>query len=170
MQPTRREALATIGTAGLWAATHQAMGQVPRKEVSSEDRITHGKIRQSVMGWCFKPMKAATLAKHCREIGLEAIEGISPGDYPAVKELGLKISLVSSHGFKQGPFSRDNHAFCIEKLKQSIDLAVDVGCPNVITFTGMRENGISDKAAAQNCVDCWNAVIGYAEEKKINLC
>src|SRR5690606_38527141 len=36
--------------------------------------------------------------------------------------------------------------------------------------TGRREKGITDKAAAQNCVDCWKSVIDYAEEKKINLC
>lgn len=170
MQPTRRDALATIGTAGLMAATHQVMGQLPREEVTAKDRIMQGKIRQSVMGWCFKPMKAEVLAKHCREIGLEAIEGISAKDYPSVQKLGLKISLVSSHGFKRGPLARENHAYCLEKLKQSIDLAVEVGSPNVITFTGMREKGITDKAAAQNCVDCWKAAIGYAEEKKINLC
>ena len=121
------------------------------------------------MGWCFKPMPAIELAKHCRDIGLVAIEGISPKDYPAVRELGLKISLVSSHGFKKGPVSPANHKYCIESLKKSIDLAVEVSCPSVITFTGMREDGIDDEAAAKNCVDCWKQVVGYAEEKKINL-
>ena len=170
MQTNRREALAAIGTAGLLATAGRAAAQVPKSEASPQDKIVHGKIRQSVMGWCFKPMKTTTLAEHCRTIGLEAIEGISATDYPAVKQLGLKISLVGSHGFKQGPFTRDNHQFCIDKLKQSIDLAVEVGSPNVITFTGMREKGISDEAGAKNCVDCWKEVIGYAEEKKINLC
>ena len=122
------------------------------------------------MGWCFRPMKAEQLAKHCREIGLEAIEGISSKDYPAVRELGLKISLVSSHGFKTGPFNPANHKMCVEKLRASIDLAVEVGCPSVITFTGMREDGITDEQGAKNCVDCWKSVIGYAEKKGINLC
>ena len=170
MNPTRREALAAIGAAGIMAGTHAAVAQLPKDGVSREDRITHGKIRQSVMGWCFKPMTGVTLAKHCREIGLVAIEGISPNDYPAVKELGLKISLVSSHGFKKGPISRDNHEYCTKMLKDRIDLAVEVGCPNVITFTGMREKGISDKQGAENCIELWKSVIGYAEKKKIRLC
>jgi hydroxypyruvate isomerase len=170
MNPTRREALAAIGAAGIMAGTHAAVAQLPKDGVSREDRITYGKIRQSVMGWCFKPMTGVTLAKHCREIGLVAIEGISPNDYPAVKELGLKVSLVSSHGFKKGPISRDNHEFCAKMLKDRIDLAVEVGCPNVITFTGMREKGISDKQGAKNCIDLWKSVIGYAEKKKIRLC
>ena len=53
---------------------------------------------------------------------------------------------------------------------KSIDLAAAVGCRNVITFTGMREKGISDEQGARNCVDCWRQVIGYAEQKKVDLC
>lgn len=170
MHPTRREVLATMGTAGLLAGTGTALAQLPRDHVAPDDRITHGKIRQSVMGWCFKPMTGVELAKHCREIGLVAIEGISPDDYSAVKKLGLEVSLVSSHGFAKGPFNPDNHEYCIQTLKDRIDLAVEVGCPSVITFTGMREPGIDDEQGAQNCVDCWKSVIGYAEQKKINLC
>ncbi len=170
MKSTRREALAAIGTAGVLAGTHAVHAQLPQNRVSSEDRITHGRIQQSVMGWCFKPMTGVTLAKHCREIGLVAIEGISPKDYPAVKELGLKVSLVSSHGFKKGPINRDHHDYCAARLKERIDLAVAVGCPSVITFTGMREVDIDRKQGAQNCIDCWKSVIGYAEKKRINLC
>ena len=168
MSTTRRQALAAIGATAL-GTTQLAFAQVPRGQVAADYRVVHGKIRQSVMGWCFKPMPAIELARHSRDIGLVAIEGISPKDYLLVKKLGLHISLVSSHGFKKGPFSRDNHEFCIKTLKERIDLAAEVGCPSVITFTGMREKGISDKQGTQNCVDCWKAVIEYAEEKKINL-
>lgn len=168
--PTRREMLGAVGAAGLFVAGNSASGQTPRESVAEDFQITNGRIRQSVMGWCFNPMKAVELAKHCREIGLEAIEGISSRDYPAVRELGLKISLVSSHGFKTGPFNSKNHAMCREKLRSSIDLAVEVGCPSVITFTGMREEGISDEQGAKNCVDLWKSIIGYAENRGVNLC
>lgn len=170
MKTTRRQTLAAFGAAAIGASAHQvASAQLPRDQVAPDYRVEHGKIRQSVMGWCFKPMPTIELAGHCRDIGLVAIEGISPKDYPAVKKLGLKISLVSSHGFKKGPLNSANHEFCIKTLKERIDLAVEVGCPSVITFTGMREKGITDKQATQNCIDCWKSVIGYAEEKKINL-
>ena len=154
---------------GMLTATAAAHAQLPQDDANPEFRITNGRIRQSVMGWCFKPMPAVELAKHCHEIGLVGIEGISAKDYPAVRELGLKISLVSSHGFKKGPVNRDNHEYCIETLKERIDLAVEVGCPSVITFTGMSEKGIDHDSGAKNCVDCWKQVIGYAEQKKINL-
>jgi len=162
--------LGAVAATSLFVAGSSAHAQAPRGSVADDFQISKKRIRQSVMGWCFRPMQAEQLAKHCREIGLEAIEGISSKDYPAVRELGLKISLVSSHGFKTGPFNPANHKMCVEKLRASIDLAVEVGCPSVITFTGMREDGITDEQGAKNCVDCWKSVIGYAEKKGINLC
>jgi len=167
MQITRRDAL-KVGALGL-ATTASSHAQVPRAELNPTFKVTQGRIRQSVMGWCFKPMTAVELAKHCKAIGLEAMEGISRADYPAVRKLGLKISLVGSHGFKKGPFSKANHEYCAERLKAGIDLAVEVNCPSVITFTGMREKGTNDPQGERNCVELWKSVIGYAEKKKINL-
>ena len=167
--PTRREMLGTLGTAAFAGAASTAAAQAPRDSVAPDFRVTNGRIRQSVMGWCFKPMPAEQLAKHCRDIGIEGIEGISADDYPAVRKLGLKISLVGSHSFAKGPFNPANHAECIQKLRNSIDLAVEVNSPSVITFTGMREPGIDVEQGAQNCIDCWKEVIGYAEKKKITL-
>ncbi|MAI71243.1 MAG: sugar phosphate isomerase [Rhodopirellula sp.] len=121
------------------------------------------------MGWCFKPMDTITLAKHCKQIGLEAMEGIPSNQYGAVTDLGLKISLVSSHGFAKGPLDAENHAEVEAKLRSGIDLAVQYGAPNVITFTGMQKTGISDATARKNCIDCWKRVIPYAEEKNVGI-
>lgn len=131
--------------------------------------MENGRARQSVMGWCFQPMDAVTLAGHAKRIGLEAIEGIPASAYPEVTRLGLKISLVSSHGFATGPLDPDNHAEVEAKLREGIDLAVRWGAPNVITFTGMRKKGISDQAATRNCLECWKRVVPYAEEKGVGL-
>ena len=133
-------------------------------------RISKGRIRQSIMGWTFNPMPTPELARLCKDIGLVAMEGIGAEHYPMVKELGLEISLVGSHGFARGPFNPANHEFVIQKLREGIDLAVKFGAKSVITFTGMREPGISDEQGVKNCVDCWKRVIPYAEEKNVTLC
>ncbi len=135
-----------------------------------ERAVTKGRIKQSVMGWCFKPMSPVQLAKVCRALGMPAIEGISADSYPDVMELGLKIAIVGSHGFANGPITTANHAACKEKLLGSIDLAAKVGSPNVITFTGMAEPGISPEQGAKNCVDLWKSVMGHAEKKGVRLC
>ena len=171
-QITRRDMLKTAAGAIAVAAvaTSSGISSAAEPRVEPDYKILHGRIRQSVMGWCFNPLPAPELAKHCRDIGLVAIEGIGAEHYPAVRELGLKVSLVSSHGFARGPFNRENHEFCAAKLRAGIDLAVENECENVITFTGMREKGITDEQGAKNCIDCWRQVIAYAEEKKVNLC
>jgi hydroxypyruvate isomerase len=133
-------------------------------------RIRKGRIRQSIMGWTYAPMPALELARLCKEIGLVAMEGIEREDYPKVRELGLAISLVSSHGFVAGPFNRAHHAAVIASLREGIDVAVANHSERVITFTGMREPGIDDETGAKNCVDCWKQVVGYAEEKRVTLC
>ena len=150
------------------AAAH-TIPQVTRDGVSSDFKVTQKRIRQSVMGWCFNPMPVPELIQHCAEIGLEAIEGISPTFYPQAIAAGLKISLVSSHGFAKGPVDRSLHEECVAKLKSSIDTAVKFGCPSVITFTGMRIEGMTDETAEQNCLDCWRKVIEYAEQRQITL-
>ena len=122
------------------------------------------------MGWTFNPMPTPELAKHCKAIGLVAMEGVEAEHYPMIRELGLAVSLVGSHGFAKGPFNPANHEFVESKLREGIDLAAQVHCRNVITFTGMREPGISDAAGARNCVECWKRVMAYAEQKKIHLC
>ena len=167
MHITRRNAL-KAGALGL-ATTVTAHAHADAK-VDSDFKITKGRIRQSVMGWCFKPMPVLELAKHCKAIGLEAMEGVSKEEYPAIHKMGLKISLVSGgHGFKKGPCVASNRELVIENLKKGIDLAAKIGTKSVITFTGMRGKGLTDAAGSKNCVDAWKAVMPYAEKKKITL-
>jgi len=158
---------ATYG--GVTAVMPKAQAVPATATINPKYRIEKGRIRQSIMGWCFKPMPEKELAKHCKEIGLVAMEGIGIEHYPMVKELGLKISLVGSHPFAKGPFNPANHEEVKKILLERIDVAASVGAKNVITFTGMREPGISNEQGAQNCLDCWKSVMKHAEKKKITL-
>lgn len=159
---------ATVAAAGVLVGGSASLAD---SEVEKDYRIKNGRIHQSIMGWTYcPPMEVEELARHCKEIGLVAMEGIDAKHYPMIQEMGLKISLVGSHGFAKGPFSTANHDLCEAKLREGIDLAVKFGSKNVITFTGFRESGTTDEQGAKNCVDLWKRVIGYAEQKKINLC
>jgi hydroxypyruvate isomerase len=80
-------------------------------------------------------MDTLELARHAKEIGLVGIEGVDRKYYPALREMGLEISLVSSHGFANGPCNPRFREEVIEKLNEAIDVAADVGCKKVITFT-----------------------------------
>ena len=122
------------------------------------------------MGWTFNPMPTPELAKLCKEIGFAAMEGISRKHYPLVKKLGMDISLVGSHGFKNGPVNPKNHEECIAKLTEAIEFCADAGYKRVITFTGMKEKDMDQDQAQKNCLECWKRVLPLAEKKKITLC
>ena len=115
-------AAATAVASALSANSTQA-----QETPSAAAKRRNGRIRQSVMGWCFKPMPELELAKLGKQLGLVAIEGIDKKFYPDVKKLGLDISLVSSHGFAKGPVDTSNHAAVEQALRESIDTAVEFG-------------------------------------------
>lgn len=170
-------ATATLLTAApAWAQAAAARSNAspaapsPADKAPPEDfKASSKRVRHSVMAWCFKPMKMETLIAGCARMGMEAMEGIDPKFYPLMKKQGLGVSLISSHGFAKGPVSSDNREYCVEKIREAIDRAVEWNCRNVITFTGMRAKGVSDKQAEKNCVEFWKSQVGYAAEKGVTL-
>jgi hypothetical protein len=98
---SRRQVLKASPLLAGGAIFNSAHAQTPRGAVDPAFKVKNGRIRQSVMGWCFNGhFKPIELAKHCKEIGLVAIEGVSPEHYPEIRKLGLAISLVGSPHFK----------------------------------------------------------------------
>ncbi|MDF1850316.1 MAG: TIM barrel protein [Verrucomicrobiales bacterium] len=158
-----------LGLGGL-AAAPSAYSQLLRSETNPEFVIKNGRIRQSIMGWCFRDhFNAVELAHHCKAIGLVAMEGIPREAYPEVKKLGLDISLVGSHGFANGPCNPKNREEVVTKLTEAIDVAKEVGSKSVITFTGMRFDGMDDEKAAKDCIDTWKEVLPHAEKSGITI-
>jgi hydroxypyruvate isomerase len=159
---SRRQLLAGSAALGLAGSIANAKTVAPA--------VTKGRIKQSVMGWCFKPMGPEDLIILCASLGMHAIEGIPRSAYPAAKAAGLDISLVGSHGFKKGPSDSANHDLCEKKLIEAIDLCVANGYKRVITFTGMRIDGLDDATMAANCIALWKRVLPHAEKNNITLC
>ena len=132
-------------------------------------KVQNKGIKHTLMGWCWKPMDIIELARHAKEVGLLGIEGIDRKYYPEIKAMGLEISLVGSHGFGNGPCNPKYKEEVVAKLSEAIEVASDVGCKKVITFTGMRFEGMDPEKAAKECVDVWKTVLPAAEKKGITL-
>jgi len=129
----------------------------------------NGRIQQSVIHWCFKPMPVEELANHAARMGLKSVELVAPENWPTLKKLGLICAISPSHGFTKGFAHKEEHAECLETLRKQIDLTSEAGFPNIITFSGFRR-GISDEEGMQNMVDGFKQIAGHAEKKKVTLC
>ena len=161
---------AALTATSLGVATSSASAlSIEKSGADPAYKIKNHHLKQTVMGWCFKPMDTVELAKHCKDIGLTGIEGIDKKYYPDMKALGLGISLVGSHGFTNGPCNPAFHDEVVTKLTDAINLAADVGSKKVITFTGMKFEGMDRDKAIKACLDTWKEVLPLAEKKGITL-
>ena len=172
MNLSRRQMLtASAAIASAAACSSLSAAAPPLPNLPPEDyKVTNNHIKQSAMGWMLS-IPPDILINACHKMGMAAVESV--GDEPKrlahVRELGMNIGYIGSHGFQKGPLDPANHAECEKKLRDGIDLAARFDSQNVITFTGFRVPGISDEQAAKNCVDFWKKLLPYAEEKKVNL-
>jgi hydroxypyruvate isomerase len=167
---TRRRMLQ--GTAGLLAAGSLAVSQTIRADdkpaAESEKASLKGRLNQSVCMWCFN-MNLDELAQNAAAMGLKSIELVEPKDWPILKKHGLICAMTPSHPIEQGFNNKANHEKCIAALKKSIDACAEAGFPNVITFSGNRD-GMSDDVGLENSVEGLKKVVGYAEQKNVNIC
>jgi len=128
------------------------------------------RLKQSIAYWCFESMWS--LEKTCRiaaRLGCKSVELVDPQNWPLLQEHGLVCALTLSHWFDQGMNDLDHHEMCVEKIHKAIQSCAEFGFPNVLTFTGFRGD-LSEEEGIENCVSGYRKVIGYAEEKKVNLC
>ena len=161
-------ALAAAVPAGFAGAAASA-ARIDKAAADPAYRIRNQGVKHTLMGWCWKPMDTLELARHAREIGLVGIEGIDRKHYAEVRKLGLGISLVGSHGFSNGPCNPKFRDEVVAKLTEAVDVAKAVGSKKVITFTGMKFEGMDRAQAIRNCLDTWKAVLPHAEKNGITL-
>lgn len=167
---SRRKLLKKVGAGALLLGA----GGVSRTALATESepaayKIKNGRIRQSVVLWCFNPMPPETLAGHAADLGLSSVELVEPRYWPALKARGLACAISPSHGFAKGFAQPGEHQECVKVLRQSIDDTAAAGFGNVITFSGYRK-GLSTEAAMRNMVEGLKKIVGYAEEKRVTLC
>jgi len=156
---SRRSALKTLAAASTLGLSAHAAEKV----------VQNGRIKQSVVPWCFNPMTVPELAKHSAALGLKSVELCDPKFWPQLKELGLTCAIAGSHGFARGFAQKEQWAECHQILRDRIEQCVQFGVERVITFSGFRK-GISDEDGIKNMVAGIKEILGFAEQKKVTLC
>jgi hydroxypyruvate isomerase len=169
---TRRAMLATAAVAGTTAALTPASAV----ETTADDphwKIAKGRINQSVVAWCFKPMPVEELARHAAALGMKSVELVPPSDWPVLKKHGLTCAIAGSHGFVKGWNHKENWDFCTEKITDAVNASADFGCQSVITFSGMRGNlpagPEGDEIGKRTMIEGLKRVLPLAEQKKVTL-
>ena len=142
----------------------------PAPVQAAETRVVqNGRIKQSVVPWCFNPMPPEELAQHSATLGLASVELIDPKHWPLLKSLGLTCALASSHGFSKGFAHTEEHDECLKTLSERIEQCAAAGVPSVITFSGFRR-GLSTDEGMANMIAGLKKIMPLAEEKKVTLC
>jgi hydroxypyruvate isomerase len=157
---------------GASAAALAALG-APSPSTGQEERgaVRHARLRQSVCRW---PYRAIALRDFCRsvaDLGLTAIDLLTPDEWPVAKEVGLACSMGSGLGgtIVDGLNDPANHDAIVKGLEAGIPLAAKAGVPNVITFFGNRR-GRSDAEAIDYSIAALNRVKRVAEDHAVTVC
>lgn len=162
----------------------------PRGAVGAaeESAAVGGRLKQSIAYWCFSQFgerwSLDELCQAANEVGCLSVELLETAEELAlVRKYGLSCAIALVDLSPDPPFLRgfnnpNNWPRLHMETRKSIDLAARFDCPNVICFTGYsaldpgdpKSPHISAEEGAENCVRSLKEVIGYAEEKKVNLC
>src|SRR5258705_10895540 len=166
--PTRRSLMGAATAAAAMAVLKTAPSA--RAAESDGPAATKGNINHSVCLWCYNKMKSSDMAPHAKLLVLKAIALLPPEQFEPLKEHGLICSMTSgvTGGITSGFNRKENHDKINESLRKLVDANAANGYPNVICFSGNR-NGMDDAEGMKNCAEGIKKIIGYFEEKKINL-
>jgi hydroxypyruvate isomerase len=160
---SRRRALRAAGLGAAAVLAGAARG-------ADEPAARKKRVKQSIVKWCFeKYWSVEDLCAQAKRLGCLSVELVDPKDWPTLRKHGLVCAIAGSHWFDKGMNNPKYHDMCIEKMRRAVDACAEFGFPNVITFTGFRED-VPDDVGAKNCVEGYKKVVGYAEEKKVTLC
>ena len=171
---TRRDLLIGTGVAATILATgRRIVLDTARSRTSGVRRLGQGQVRHSVAAWCFDrepgPLSVADLASASARLGLASVELVEPRDWSVLRSFDLTCALCPSHDLVRGWNHRENHEECKTRVIHAIEDSATFGCPNVITFSGLR-HGITDEEGLRNMVDGLKQVVGLAERHRINIC
>lgn len=147
---------------------------------SLAERIDAGnRINHSACRWCYEDIPLEDLCIAGKEIGLQSIELLMPGDLPTVGKHGMTCAMVSfptgetpqgvTVGRIEKAFNRlEHHDTLVSIYEPHLKAAADAGAKQVICFSGNRE-GMSDEQGLEHCAIGLKRLLPLAEKLGITL-
>ena len=152
-----------------------ALGAGEAAAVDGGTTIKNGRIRQSLVHWCYAPhWEIEPLIGVARSLGCTSIELIEPKYFPVLKKHGMECAIGTVDMSPDPPFVKGfnnptHREQVVKATRDAIDACSEYGYKNVITFTGFAD-GIPPDVGAANCVEGWKQIMSYAEKKNVTLC
>ena len=161
----RREIL---GHATTMAVVATGVSRTPAQQQTSPRRA---RFKQSVCRWCYAKIPLRDFCRAVADMGLTAVDLLTPDEWPVAREFGLTCSMGSGLGgpIEHGINDPANHEKIVSSLRDGIPHAAKAGVPNVITFFGNRR-GLTDAQGIANCVTALNRVKSVAEDHGVTVC
>ncbi|MDA0283820.1 MAG: TIM barrel protein [Planctomycetota bacterium] len=180
---TRRDMLNRAAGA---AAISALVSPLTAAAARSEKAVVNGRIKQSVVFWCFNVAgdkwdieRTCLIAKN---LGCQSVEICGPETWPTLKKHGLTCA-IAPNGMPGAPFIKglnnpDYHDEVITHTKKMIDDCSDAGFPSVIAFTGYKWRDAEDPTSGEipleegmaNCVKGLKTLAAYGEKKGVTIC
>lgn len=153
---------------------------------AQERAVVHGRIRQSVVAWCFTTMGDRwTLERTCQiaaNLGCQSVELVPPENWDVLRKHKLTCA-IAPNGMPAPAFARGfnnvrYHEQVIAAARKTIDACADAGFPSVIAFTGYKWRDADDPKSGEtsrqdgfdNCVKGFRAIMGHAEKRRVTIC
>jgi hydroxypyruvate isomerase len=130
-----------------------------------------GRVKQSVSRWCYQQIPLDKLCASAAQIGLKAVDLLNPEEF----DVPLRYGLVCSMGYAGGgeinsAMNRmENHPKIEAAFRKYIPLAAKAKVPNVITFSGNRDE-MADEEGVKNTIAGLNRVKKIAEDSGVTIC
>jgi hydroxypyruvate isomerase len=162
----RREILST-GAAGLGSMLVSTSDGHMQGNV-----VKTGRLKQSVCRWCYAKIPLPDFCRAVADLGLTAIDLLQPAEWETARQYGLTCSMgsVSAGTIPNGLNNTAHHDGIVKAFEQNIPLAAKHGVPNVISFFGNVQPGLSEAQAIDNCVTGLNRAKKIAEDHGVNIC
>jgi hydroxypyruvate isomerase len=153
---------------------------------SADDAKLKGRVKQSVVFWCFnargEKWSADKTCEVAKSLGVPSVELIGPEHWATLKKHGLTCA-IASNGMPGAPYMRgfNNvkfHAENLERTGKVIDACAEAKFPAVIAFVGYKWTDPEDPKSAAitpddaftNCVKGLKELARHAEKQGVTVC
>jgi hydroxypyruvate isomerase len=129
-----------------------------------------GLINHSVCRWCYNKIPLDDLCRASRDMGIGSVELLTIDDIPTAKKYDLTCAMVSGvpGGIVKGLNRVAHHDAITAWLERTAPEVVELGCVNVICFSGNRD-GMSDEEGLEHCTTGIKKLLPIAERHGVVL-